>query len=312
MKKLVACLVVLLAVSCLTLTLSGNVSGQTEDVKILSYSYYYDNLGNIVVVGEIQNNGANIIDNVTVVGSLTVTDGDQATSGCLASATNILPGQKSSFYMEFNPQSIGQSTWYGYQISNIELAIYDAPPTDKYQYQDVLITSQTPAPQDGVYWVNCVLKNTGSQTATNVMVFGTYYNSTGGVVATGDIVNPIASLAPQATTTVKVPAFDLNQTLVPDSEKISSFRMLVQVEAPLLTGAAPVINPSATPVNTTPNPTSTPTEDSTLMYAAVVVVALVAVAAAVFLVRRKKPKETDQAAPTEAAKPKSSRQRNKK
>jgi hypothetical protein len=315
MKKLAACLVILFAISALTVTLASDVSAQTEDIKILSYSYYTDNLGNVVIVGEIQNNGINIIDNVTVTGIITTTDGLQASWGCIASAHNFLPGQKSSFYMEFNPQLIGEQSWFGIGISNVELSIYAAPPTDKYQYQDVIITSQTPEPKDGVYWVNLSLKNNGSQTANNIMVYGTFYNSSGSVVAVGDSMTPlISSLAPKATNTIRVPAFDLNQTLMPEGQKISSYRMLVQLQSPILTGNSPVINPSSTPIDGG-NSVTGGGEDSTLIYPVIVAaVAIIIVVSAILLIKRSKSKQQiqTQKKQSEHSKPKSTSSPNKK
>ena len=317
MKKIIECLLLLLAVSTLTLTMAPSVNGQTENIKILTYSHYIDNLGNIVVVGEVQNNGVNIIANVTLAGTISGSDGSKVSSGCLISAANLLPGQKSPFYMEFNYQTTTSGSWIGVDISDISLRVYQAPATSQYQYQDVVITNRQAAPKDGVYWVECTLKNNGTQTATNIMIYGTYFNSAGTVVATGDIIHPVASLAPQATTTVKVPAFDLNQSLVASDVKISTYSLLVQVQAPLLTGTAPVVNPSATPyAGSSPTASSgTPTNggDSTIIYAAVVaVVVVVAVLAAVFLVKRRKPKETVEIKPAKPVKPQRTTRRNRK
>ncbi len=302
MKKLYACIVVLLAVSTLIVTLTPNSSAATTDIEILSYSHYIDNLGNIVVVGEVQNTGINIINNVTLVGSITGSDGSQVSSGCIISAAQFLPGQKSSFYMEFNAQSTASQSWYGVDITSIDLSVYDAPVTSQYQYQDLVITSQQADPQEGVYWVNVGLKNDGSEIAKNIMVYGTFYNSSGAVVAVGDIISPIQALAPEATTTIKVPAFDLNQSIIPSSQKISSFRLLVQVQEPLLTGSAPVVDPSTTPVQA--NPDSSGSVDANVVYGAVIVVAVAAVLVAVFLFKRRKPEENIEESASKAAKPK--------
>ncbi len=301
MQKIVACLAILLTISALSAGLTLEVSAQNPDIEIVSYSYYYDNLGYAVVVGEVQNVGVNIMANVTLAGTITNTDGTEGNSGCLISARSLLPGQKSSFYMEFHPQQIGQTSWYGITISKVELSVYSTEPTDQYQYQDVIITNQTSDPEEGVYWVNCDLRNDGAQTATNIRVYGTFYNASGNVVAVGDTVNYVSSLAPQATKTVRVPAFDLNQTLVSESQKISSFSLLVQVQSPTFTGNAPVIDPNATPINPSTSPNNNQTnEDANLTYGIIgVVVAIVAVMTIVFLVRSRKPKKPTQTQPVE-------------
>jgi len=314
MHKIIACLAILLTISAVTTVSTLDVSAQNADIDILSYDYYYDNLGNAVVIGEVQNVGVNILANVTLAGLITTTDEVKAESGCYISVRSLLPNQKSSFYMEFHPQLIGQNSWFSTTIDRVDLNVYEASPTDQYQYQDVIITSQTAAPEEGVYWVDCDLKNNGAQTATNIKVYGTFYNTLGDVVAVGDSITSISSLAPQATTTIRVPAFDRNQTLMAENQKISSFRLLVQVQSPTLTGNAPVIDPSSTPVNPGTSPDSNSSgEDSTLTYAIIgAVVAIVAVVAVLFLVRSPKPKQSNRIQPAEPVKPKNTKPRNKK
>ena len=313
---MVACLLFVLVVSSLTFTLIPFASSQAADLKILSYSHYIDNLGNLVIVGEVQNTGNNIFGNVSIVGTVTTADGSQIDSGCLIPAKNLLPGQKSSFYMEFFSQSgTGSISWYSTEIANIDLRIYSAPTTNQYQYQDVVVITHKPTLIDGVYWVNCTLQNNGTQTATKIMVYGTFYNSSGQVVATGDIVYPVASLAPGATIAVNVPAFDLNQTLLSSAQKISGYSLLVQVQSPLLSadnGNAPTINPSSTPF-VGDNPTIS-SGDSTMLYAAVIViVAVVAVVCLVLILRRRKPKiAVVESKPAQPVKPRRTSRRERK
>ena len=126
----------------------------------------------------------------------------------------------------------------------------------------------------------------------------TFYNCTGTVVAVG-YSNTIDSLSPSASGAFKLGAFDLNQTNIITSEKITSYSLIVLAEQPILQGTAPITTPysnsvtpaptSSTSTNPTSNPTSSesplPGSDSTALtpqwiYAIVIVVAIIAIAAA--------------------------------
>ncbi|HEX7482881.1 MAG TPA: hypothetical protein VF350_05395, partial [Candidatus Bathyarchaeia archaeon] len=161
----------------------------------------------------------------------------------------------------------------------------------------------------GVFWVNGNIQNTGSQTASNITVFGTFYNSTGATVAVG-YGNTIASLSPSGSASFKLGAFDLNQTGIPTSKKITDYSLLINVQAPILQGTAPVTIPTASPGPiTNPSPTATSTNSSptatatqsgsdstssqttpTWIYAAIVVVVIVVVIAALLVLRKRKSK----------------------
>ncbi|HTY75979.1 MAG TPA: hypothetical protein VMD05_10490, partial [Candidatus Nanoarchaeia archaeon] len=305
------CFLFILSLSSLTLASSPFVSSQTSDVKVLSHTYYLDNLGNIVVVGEVQNTGNSIYDNVTLTGTVTGSDGSQVSSGCYISATKLLPGQKSPFYMEFFPENTVGGSWLGVTVTDIQLSVYSAPTTTQHQYQDVVVVNNKPTLIDGVYWVNCTLQNNGTQTATKIMVFGTFYNSSGAVVAIGDIINSVASLSAGATAKVNVPAFDLNQTLMSDAQKISGYSLLVQVQAPLLTGAVPTINPSSTPIIGDNPPITSGGGDLTIIYVAIIIVVAVVLVAMVVL-RYRKPKVEAVNQPAKTAKPRHATRRERK
>jgi hypothetical protein len=100
MKQIVAYLVILLAISSLALTLTPGVYSQTENVKVVNYSYHFDSSGILVVAGEIQNNGPNIVSQVILSGTAQTSYGVEMLSGDIAWASNILPGQKAPFFMQ--------------------------------------------------------------------------------------------------------------------------------------------------------------------------------------------------------------------
>jgi hypothetical protein len=300
MKKMLAGFLVLFAVCSLSLTLIPSTHSQTSNIKVLNYSHYVDSLGYLVVVGEIQNIGTNTITSVVLTGAVTSSDGSVTNSYAQVWVSNLIPQQKAPFYMEFNSQS--GVNWQT-DITDIAIAVYQADATANYLYPDLTITSQVGSVSpDGVFWVNGQIQNTGSQTAKNVTIVGTFYNSTGQVVAVGysdkTTMNPF-SLEPQQSGTFKLGAFDLNQTIVPAEMKISTYSLLIQPLGPILTGAAPVIPVTATPppiTVATPGPTNSQSGSNPSgsmpqwIYGAVAVIAIAVVAVAILtLMNRKKP-----------------------
>ncbi len=253
MRKNVVSLLVLIALLSLSLTLVPNASSQPENIKVLSYSWYIDSIGWFVVVGEVQNVGPNTISNVTLSGTVYTTDGTpQMNSYTQAFVTYLVPQQKAPFYMEFAPSSsaTGDLSWLALGLDRVDFRINQAPATTSYQYSDLTITDKSGTVSvDGVYWVTGTIRNTGNQAAKNIQVIATFYNSTGSAVGVGpNSLLALTSLAPSATTSFKVGAWDLNQTEVPSNLKISSYSLLIQVKAPILTGTpSPPSSSSAAP-----------------------------------------------------------------
>jgi hypothetical protein len=312
-------LMMMLSLSITFLPKASSQTDNTKNIKILSYSWYIDSLGVLIVVGEIQNQGTNTIAAVFLSGTVYSPDGPQSSSGTQVFVANLIPQQKAPFYMAFNPpnnlatpNTIGN--WQFIDISNIALTASRAETTTDYQYPDLTITGQSATVDSGTdnkgtYWVSGTVKNTGSQTAKNIRVIGTFYHSSGAVVAVGytDILTP-TSLAPSGTVSFKVGAFDLNQTNVSSDKKISKYSLLIQVEQPILQGTAPQITPY--PTGNSPSDTTSPTDtqppdsgngsisDSTgsspaaWVYAVVIVIVLAAIAGAVVALKKRKPDET--------------------
>jgi hypothetical protein len=254
---------VILSLLCLWLTLVPKGFSQTQSVSIIGYSWYVDETGGLDVVGQVQNVGSSTVNPVILTGTVFAPGGEVAsTSACQVWVSYLTPGQKAPFYMEFMPpeESTGWSPDY---IGNISLSVAKATPTNSYQYPDLKITSSsasigtaaTGAGLEGAYVVNGVIKNTGTQAATNVTVVGAFFNSTGNVVGVGytDYLTPTV-LAPSAITTFQIEALDLNQSLVPPNLKIYSYSLLVQTGAPILNGTAP--SPTSSQSSGTSAPTS--------------------------------------------------------
>jgi len=319
------------ALVVLTLLSLGLVSvprgfGQTQDIKIVSHSYYYDDLGELIVVGEVQNTGPNYISSVTLIGSVYSNGVDECDSSTAVWALDLPPQQEAPFYMTFAQASSAlNGGWSGIPISSIIIQPYKATPTLSYQYQDLKIVStsgsvDSTALARGTYWAAGTIENTGSQTAQNVTVIGTFFNSTGSVVAVGytDLTAypALASIGPSEKVTFTVGAWDINQTDVPTSLKITRFVLLAQTQAPILQGTGPIITPPpSTPSPTSANspspgttssssPRSTASSSSSsspntvnsnsglshvVIYVVVAVLVLVAVAGTMLMLRKSKP-----------------------
>ena len=260
MRKRTIHLFILIAVLSIALNFVPNVFSQSENIKVLSHSWYIDSLGYFVVVGEIQNIGSATIDRIVVGGTVYTIDGiAQANSYTTAYVRYLVPQQKAVFYMEFSPTNDDTGeTWIYSGIDHVDFTVLQAEATSSYQYPDLTITISSAAigssaTDKGVYWVNGVVQNTGTQTAKNIRVIAAFYNASGTVVATG-YTNPLTptSLSPSGTASFKVGAFDMNQTEVPSSLRISSYALLIQAESPILTGTAPL------PSDTEPTNSSSP------------------------------------------------------
>jgi hypothetical protein len=308
MRKTAVFLVTLLALASFGLVFVPKVFSQPQGIKVVSYSYYVDNLGYLDVVGEVQNTGSNTIESVVLTGVVYTPDGTaQACSYPTAVwGEYLIPQQKAPFYMEFSPETSGTGdlSWLSQGIDHVDFTINQATATGSYLYPDITLLSHSgDADNQGVYWVTGTIKNAGTQTATNVRAIGTFYNASGTVVAVGVTDNPpiTTSLAPSSTATFKFGAWDLNQTIMPEWEKIDHYSLLFQAESPILNGTAPT-PPASTPTPGQSTPTTstaggnpTPIAPET-QYVAIIVIVIFGLVVAILLLRRRKPKLSPQEA----------------
>ena len=314
MRKSIVYFIILLAVCSLSFTLIPIGISQTENVKILSYSWYIDLVGYLVVVGEIQNIGQNTLNQVAIHGTVYTSDGAPTETVQTAWVSQMIPQQKAPFYLVFYSAKNIDGTWPGGDVAKVDLEISQADPTANYQYADLKITSQTQTigtgtNDKGVFWVRGNIQNVGSQTARNVSVVATFYNASGTAIGAGhtyqETVIPNV-LAPQQTASFEVAAYDLDQTQVPSNLKIEKYSLLIQVIGPLLEGTAPVIQPTPTsgPVNTgspsdTTLPTNTQPSDSDTsgsatadwILPAVIIIVIAAVVGIFLAIKKRKPQQ---------------------
>ena len=260
MKKITILVLITAIAISLGLTLIPNVSSQVEDVHVLSYSYYmhptYPDY--LIFVGEVQNTGSNVIEKVAVTGTFYAPDETIFMQNTVTTlTTQILPNQKSPFYLTFSPDNILFSTnWTSQDVTDYNITVTYADPTEARQYQDLTITSQSGATDSyGDYYVSGTVKNTGTVSTNDTWVVATFYNSTGDVVSVGysSILTP-KSIAPSGTADFVIYTADFTS-----SGSISTYSLLVQTR--LTASSTPTPTPTATS-SASPTPTSTPSSSA--------------------------------------------------
>lgn len=265
-----------------------------DNLKVLDYSWYFDSIGGFHAVGEVQNIGPTILNPVVIGGTIYTPDGTPQLQSipCKVYVNYILPQQKASFLMDFPMQDM---SWISQGLDRIDFTVIVANSNSSYQYQNLTITdSQLSTAADGTVWAGGTVKNTGSQTATNVRVIATFYNASNTVVAVG-YSSPPSNLSPSGSASFKAGAFDVNQTEITSDRKITSYTVYVQTEGPLLSGTPP------TPTSTSGNASAPSTSDTSssdggssnptapgLNYGAIIVVAVVVMGVALLIFYRRK------------------------
>jgi hypothetical protein len=306
MKKQAVFFVILLSVASISFALVPHASAAPQDIKVLNYTWYTGDIGSIIVVGEVQNVGSRVLNQVVLSGIMYSPDNiAEASSQAQVPAVYLVPQEKAPFYMQFDSSTgaSGDITWTSGGIDHFEFNVIKASETDNYQYPDLKVTTSSGSvDSQGQYWATGTITNSGNQTATNIRVIATFYNSTGYIVAAGFTgETPIAASVPPAGTVVfRVTTIDfLNQTQIPDSFKIQKYSFIVQADSPILRGTAPPpTNNTSNNDNSSSNNTDTPNQDpgnGGLPWGnyAITIVVVLAVLAAVVLIRRRKPQPTE-------------------
>jgi preprotein translocase subunit SecG len=286
------------ALLLLGLGLVQQVSSQAESIKVLSYSWYVDNLGIFDVVGEIQNTGSATLNPVVLNGTVYTKDGviRAFSLPSVVYVNYMTPQQKAPFFMEFPSQgstsmggTAGDLSWIT-DYDHVDFMVYKADSVNGYQYPDLKIQSSSAAVDvNETYWVSGSVKNTGSKTATNVRVIGTFFSSNGTVVAVGysEILAP-TSLNPSDTASFRVGAFDYDDSIVSPDRKISSYSVMVQTEEPILAGTAPSNSSDSSSGSSSSDSSSSSAALAPEMQYIAVIVIVILVVAGVFLVASKR------------------------
>jgi len=297
LRKVIINIIVVLLLSALCLSLvPHNISCKTQDIKVLSYSHYIDDLGILGIVGEIQNVGTSTIERAVLTAVVYDSDGSmQGSVTGYAWLSYMAPQQKSPFLLEIE-KPIDKEYWQLTEISKVEISVKETKETKSHLYSDFKITVSSagvsPSGNDkGAYWINGFVQNVGSQTATKLAVAAVFYNSSGCVVAIGRTNYLTDSISPSGTVTFKIGAFYYIQFNEHENRIINSYALFAEAVSPLIDGNAPTVTAPVTGTSTgTQNNGglngSNQSSNRNTIY--IIIIAVVAVVVAVFLLTSRK------------------------
>ena len=292
-KKVIVFVIAVLIFATLAVLPLPHVKAQASQAKVLTYSWYINNStkailaqnqGDLVVVGEIQNVGSNIIQNVTISGAAINSNGTTlASAEGQAFVFEMAPNQKAPFSIDFTPSSstTTNSNWIP-SVANINIQVLSVTDTTTSPYSGLTVP-QTPYGfnNGGNYTVVGTIVNSGKQTMGYVWVVTTFYNAAGTVVSlnfTDYLVTPAAPLAPgDAIRWVAIPADNTAQL----TNEIASYSYVID--------SSPLTTSSSTQPTSTPTTSRSPAQFPVLPVVVVVVVVAVAAAALILLRKRQKP-----------------------
>jgi hypothetical protein len=243
MQKPVIIFSFLICVVSLFFSSIPTVFAQPENVEILSYSWYVSSLGNLIVVGEVQNTGNNIIESISLTGiAYSSTIEAEAESYTFVYSRQILPQQKAPFIIYFFPEDsyYGDRNWILNGVNHIEFIVTFADETENFQYPNLEIFNDASyINSNGVYMVTGRVRNTGNEATGKLWIVATFYNSTGSVIATdfSDYLSPDILEASEST------SFILSSiTAIPElvneftdlSSEITDYALVLQTQTPII------------------------------------------------------------------------------
>jgi len=286
-KTMAVVLVAALVLGAFAILTVPNAKAQNlTDLKVLSYSYYIANqtsvnptanVGDVVIVGEVQNVGSGVIGNGTTVGgtALDANGTTLASSMGLVFAYEMKPSDKAPFYID-----LGSGSWVS-SLSTVSVQVTQVVYATTPLYVGLTIPNDAVSDleNDGNFTVVGTIQNNGTQ-SVHVWAVVTFYNAAGTVVA----MNFTDYLFPdpiQPTGVTRFVAEPMDNTAQLSSE-ISSYAYVLD--------ALPV--GSQTQTTSTPTPpsgsSSSPTQIPLLPIIVVVVIVVVAAAALLMLRNRQK------------------------
>ena len=306
MKKIIASLLLItlvIATFSFAMFVTPSVKAQAQEATVVSYTWYIapndtntaHYPGDLIVVGEIQNIGSNIIGNISAVAfAYDSSNNLLSQQGNMVFGADIPPNGKAPFYIDFQPQvnaDYSRLNWES-QVSNV--TVYTTFPVDttETQYSGLTISGAS-----GTTTITGNIQNTGSQTVGYTWVVATYYDASGTVVAVGNSVFVSTSFHPGASGSFTVSPND--PTAV--SNKITKYSLTAQslsvaqsvTPTPAPSTPTPHVTPTNTPqASTSTGPTTAPFELSVtlllvIIIALVVVIVVVVITMFLFMKRRK-------------------------
>jgi hypothetical protein len=271
------------------------VNGASSDAKILSYSWYQaptnelaTYVGDLIVVGELQNVGTTNIFSVYVVGSAYIGNVEVASVSKQVFGNNLLPEQKAPFYIDFVPASIlidDLEDWA--DVTDVKVTVGHLVNTDKSMYQGLTAPSEG-GYRSNVYTVIGKVENIGTESIGDVRVITTFYNAAGKVVSLNYTEIFSDKIAPGASKTFTATPVDYY------TGDISSYSLLIQSTIQQPDGTNPSNNPSNTknPSNSATAPSTVPAPktgiNTLLIIIIVTILAIASIGAVLVMYKRRK------------------------
>ena len=145
MKKIITMVIIAaLVLAAFSMLSTQSVKAAASEASVISYSWYTapsntvlaSAPGDLIVVGEVENVGSNIIGNVTVQGiAFSSTGQELATTTTQAFVYDMLPGQRAPFYLDFNAASstTDDLSWVS-SVSSVSVSVTSVTDNDTRQY----------------------------------------------------------------------------------------------------------------------------------------------------------------------------------
>jgi hypothetical protein len=199
-------------------------------------------------------------------------------------ATDILPGEKAPFYMDFiADNSVSSDLSWVPSVTNVTIAIEYAPDTTDSQYAGLTFAQITTSQSNGMT-VTGTIQNTGTQTTGETWVIAAFYNSTGSAVSMGISNLAAETLVPGGSSQFVVSPIEDTGAL----GQISNYSLVIQTAKPtsLPTQTLPASStPSPTPTTSSSTSTQPTSQSAPLNFNIVItIIALVAVVVAVLAI----------------------------
>lgn len=260
-----------------------------SDVSVLNESWYVasspgllaSEAGDLVVLGEVQNIGTGIIQNVTLSATAL------SANGTVLGTASTQDGMGTVFTYQTQPQAkapfiidFESSASWSSQVANVSVTVLSAIYASSVPYEGLnMAGTPTAFNNNGTYTLVGTIINNGSQTMGYVWVVTTFYNSAGQVVGlnfTDYLASPAAPIEHNGAVFYEATPADNTATL---SSEISTFSYQID-SVPL--GSEPIgdSTPTATPI--------TASKSGALLPTVIVIIVIAAVAALALLLVRKR------------------------
>jgi hypothetical protein len=189
MKKTITLFLVFICATSLMFAFTPTAHSQSNNLQVKSYSWYTSpSAGYFVVVGEVQNIGADTVRSAVITGFAYDAAGEvqSQTENSIIYASQILPNDTAPFYMYFteNSSTNGTLSWVP-TVDHIAFNFYVQTNSTQVN-NDLYVAGHSGAVDStGNYSVSGIVLNRGTGYPQNIWVVGTFYDSVGKVVAVG-------------------------------------------------------------------------------------------------------------------------------